>query len=220
MRTLAGWCVRHRRLVLIIWAIVLILSLGMVKSVGSAYSNSFSFPNTESTDAIKLLQASAPKVSGDTEQIVFATSGGYKVTDPSVEAHHRKMISKIEALPHVAPVTSPYSAAAANDINADKTVAFISVTLSQQFSQLTQPEAKRFVNTAMSAATPTSKLRCRSAGRAGRQASFGGTGLGVILALVVLLLIFGSIFAASSRSSRRCSPWARPSGSSVCSATC
>ena len=57
MRSLARWCVTHRRLVVIIWAIVLILSLGIVKSVGTAYSNSFNLPNTESTDAIKLLQA-------------------------------------------------------------------------------------------------------------------------------------------------------------------
>ena len=110
MRTLAGWCVRHRRLVLLIWAVVLIVSLGLLKSVGSDYSNSFSFPHTQSSDAIALLQASAPKVSGDTEQIVFATSDGVKVTDPSVESRITEMISKIEALPHVAPVTSPYSA--------------------------------------------------------------------------------------------------------------
>ena len=57
MRTLAGWCVRHRRLVLLIWAIVLVLSLGLVKSIGSDYSNSFSFPHTQSSDAIALLQA-------------------------------------------------------------------------------------------------------------------------------------------------------------------
>ena len=55
MRTLAGWCVRHRRLVLLIWAIVLVVSLGLVKSVGSDYSNSFSFPHTQSSDAIALL---------------------------------------------------------------------------------------------------------------------------------------------------------------------
>jgi RND superfamily putative drug exporter len=197
MRSLARWCVTHRRLVLVIWAIVLILSLGLVKSIGSDYSNSFSFPHTQSSDAIALLQASAPKVSGDTEQIVYATSGGVKVTDPSVESRITTMISKIEALPHVAPVTSPYSAAAANDINPDKTIAFISVTLSQQPQNLTQSEAKKFVDTATSAAGP--HLQVAVAGQlaelADRQ-SIGGTLPGVILAFIVLGLIFGSLFAA------------------------
>jgi putative drug exporter of the RND superfamily len=197
MRTLAGWCVNHRRLVVIIWAIVLVASLGLSKSVGTAYSNSFSFPNTESSDAIKLLQAAAPKDSGDTEQIVYATSGGVKVTDPTVRASITKMINKVEALPHVAPVTSPYSAQGAHQINSDQTVAFITVTLNQQFNQLTQPEGKRFVATATTAAG--SHVQVAVTGQLAElsnKQSFGGTLLGVILALIVLLLIFGSIFAA------------------------
>ena len=197
MRTLAGWCVRHRRLVVLIWAIVLIGSLGLLKSLGSDYSNSFSFPHTQSSDAIALLQASAPKVSGDTEQIVYATSDGVKVTDPSVESRITAMIAKVERLPHVAPITSPYSAAGARDINADKTVAFVSVVLSQQVQNLTQPEAKTFVDTATSAAT--TNLKVAVAGQLAElsnKQSIGGTGPGVILAFIVLGLIFGSFFAA------------------------
>ena len=128
MRTLAGWCVNHRRLVLLIWALVLVVSLGLSNAVGTAYSNSFNFPKTESFDAIKLLQASAPKDSGDTEQIVFATTGGAKVTDPAVKASIDKMMGKIAKLPHVGRVASPYTAQAATQISADGTVAFIPVT--------------------------------------------------------------------------------------------
>jgi RND superfamily putative drug exporter len=183
---------------LILWAVVLIASLGIMKSVGTAYSNSFSFPNTESTDAINLLKAAAPKVSGDTEQIVYATSDGQKVTDPAVQARITSMIGKIEKLPHVAPVTSPYSAAGSRDINSPKdTVAFISVTLDQQFSNLTQSEGKRFVATASSAAGP--HLQVAVTGQLAElsdKQSIGGTGPGVILAFIVLGLIFGSFFAA------------------------
>jgi RND superfamily putative drug exporter len=197
MRILAGWCVNHRRIVVTIWAIVLILSLGLLKSVGTAYSNSFSFPNTESTDAIKLLQAAAPKDSGDTERIVYATSGGVKVTDPSVKKSITTMIGNIEKLPHVAPVISPYSAQGSLNINADKTVAFISVTLNQQINQLTQPEGNRFVNTAKAAAGP--HLQVAVSGQLAEltiKQSFSGTGEGAILAFIVLFLVFGSFFAA------------------------
>jgi len=197
MRNLARWCVTHRRLVLIIWAVILILSLGLVKSVGTAYSNSFSLPHTESTDAIALLQASAPKDSGDTEQVVFATSGGAKVTDPNIEAQVGKLIKKLEALPHVAPIPSPYSTVTGNNISADKTVAFMTVTLNQQFSQLTQSEGQRFVNTATSLDNHNFKVAVTGQlAEQSEKTSFSGTGLGVILALVVLLLVFGSIFAA------------------------
>jgi RND superfamily putative drug exporter len=197
MRNLARWCVTHRRTVLIIWAVVLILSLVMLKSVGSAYSNSFTLPNTESTNAIKLLQESAPKDSGDSEQVVFATSGGQKVTDPSVEAHVGTLIKKLEALPHVAPIVSPYSSGGGHDISTDKTVAFMTVTLNQQFNQLTQSEGQRFVNTATSLDNHNFKVAVTGQlAEESEQQSFGGTGLGVLLALVVLLVVFGSVFAA------------------------
>jgi RND superfamily putative drug exporter len=198
LRTLSGWCVRHRWLVVAIWFIVLLLTSVLGKSIGSAYSNSFSLPHTQSTDAIALLESAAPKISGDTEQIVFATSGGAKVTDPTIEARITGMIGKIEALPHVTAVVNPYtSPQGAKNINHDETVAFIPVTLDQQFQNLTQPEAKRFVNTATTA--DSGNLHVAVAGQLAElsdKQSFGGTGLGVILALVVLLLIFGSIFAA------------------------
>jgi hypothetical protein len=45
---------------LVTWAIVLIVSLG--------------FPNTSSSDAITLLQASAPRDSGHTERAVLAAT--------------------------------------------------------------------------------------------------------------------------------------------------
>jgi RND superfamily putative drug exporter len=197
MRSLARWCVTHRRLVLLIWAIVLVLSLGLLKSVGTAYSNSFNLPHTESTDAISLLQASAPKDSGDSEQVVFATPGGAKVTDPGVEAQVGKLIKKLETLPHVSPIPSPYSPQNSNDISADKTVAFMTVTLDQQFQQLTQSEGQRFVNTATSLDSHNFKVAVTGQlAEQSEKTSFSGTGLGVLLALVVLLLVFGSIFAA------------------------
>jgi putative drug exporter of the RND superfamily len=197
MRTLAGWCVNHRRLVLLIWAIVLVVSLGLSNAVGTAYSNSFNFPKTESFDAIKLLQASAPKDSGDTEQIVFATSGGAKVTDPDVMASINEMIGKIEQLPHVGRVDSPYTAAGASQISKDGTVAFIPVTLNRQQNLLTESEGKQFVATAKTADGP--HIQVAVSGQLAELTnpqSFSGTGVGVLLAFVVLILVFGSFFAA------------------------
>jgi RND superfamily putative drug exporter len=197
MRTLAGWCVNHRRLVLLIWGIVLVVSLGLSNAVGTAYSNSFNFPKTESFDAIKLLQASAPKDSGDTEEIVFATTGGAKVTDPAVKASIDTMMGKIAKLPHVGRVASPYAAQGATQISADGTVAFIPVTLNRQQNLLTESEGKQFVATARSADGP--QLQVAVSGQLAELTnpqSFSGTGVGVLLAFVVLILVFGSFFAA------------------------
>jgi RND superfamily putative drug exporter len=201
MRTLAGWCVRHRRIVLLLWAAVLIVSLLTVKSVGTAYSNNFNFPHTESADAINLLKSVSPGHSGDTEQVVFGTSGGARLTDAAIGQRINGMVDKLNALPNVTHITSPYDAAGnlvnSANINSDKTVGFITVFLDKLPNNITNAEAKQFVNAAVN--TSGSGLTVSVTGQLAEQANraqIGSTFLGVLLALVVLLLIFGSVFAA------------------------
>jgi len=74
MRALATWCVRHRRLVVLFWVAALIVVTLISQAAGTDFSNSFSLPKTESTEAIDLLQAVSPTQSGDTEQVVFGLS--------------------------------------------------------------------------------------------------------------------------------------------------
>src|SRR5580692_7929196 len=124
MRALATWCVRHRWLVVLFWISALVVVSGISGAVGSDYSNSFSLPKTESADAIALLQAASPKVSGDVDQIVFGTSDGHHVTDPSVEARITAMLAKVAKVPHVTTIVSPYSAAGASQVSKDQNVAF------------------------------------------------------------------------------------------------
>src|SRR5579863_1125118 len=111
MRTLAGWCVRHRRIVVLLWILVLVVSIFTVKAVGTDYSNNFSFPHTQSFDAINLLKSVAPSHSGDTEQVVFGTTGNARLTDAEVGQRVNTLVHKINTLPNVTPVTSPYDAA-------------------------------------------------------------------------------------------------------------
>ena len=204
MRTLAAWCVRHRRIVVLSWILVLVVSIFTVSAVGTNYSNNFSFPHTQSFDAINLLKSVAPSHSGDTEQVVFGTSGDAKLTDPAVGQRINTMVDKINALPHVTPVTSPFdqdgnlSNPTDNPtISKDDTVGFFQVNFDKQTQNISNAEAKNFVN----AVTKTSGdgLTVAVTGPLAEQAnnqSFSSTGLGVLLALIVLLLIFGSIFAA------------------------
>ncbi|HEY1826936.1 MAG TPA: MMPL family transporter, partial [Acidimicrobiales bacterium] len=197
LRALAGWCVRRRRIVLALWAVVLILTLAIGTKVGATWSNSFTLPNTPSSEAINLLKSVAPQQSGDSEQLVFGTSHGATVNDPAVKARINTMIGKLQALPHVTTITSPYTAAGSKDISKAGTTAFITVNLDQQQPGLTSSEAKRFMATATSA--DNHDIEVAGTGQLAElsdKQSFGGTGPGAILALIVLLLVFGSIFAA------------------------
>jgi putative drug exporter of the RND superfamily len=75
---------RHRGLVLVGWLVLVAAVFGVSRVAGSAYSNSFALPHTDSTTALNLLKANAPADSGDSEQIVVAAQGGATLTDPTV----------------------------------------------------------------------------------------------------------------------------------------
>src|SRR6266496_1556223 len=116
MRTLAGWCVRHRRLVVTGWLVALI-GLSMIShSVGSSYKDSFSLNGTQSFEALSLLQKVAPKASGDREQIVIAVKRG-KVTDPASRNQVEAMLAKVATLGDVASVAPPYGPTGAAQIS-------------------------------------------------------------------------------------------------------
>ena len=196
MKSLATWCVRHRVVVVVLCVVALVGMSALSQSVGTAYSNSFSLPHTESTQALDLLQAAAPRQAGDQERIVFHTTDGRPVTDPTVEAAINEMLTKVGRIPHVTVVQSPYSALGAHQVSADGRTAFVNVTFDVQGQNVSTAESKAFVNAALTA--QSSNLQVAVSGQIAEQAdrqSFGGTLLGVILAGVVLLLVFGSVFA-------------------------
>src|SRR2546429_519084 len=197
MRALAGWCVSHRRVVVIGWLVALIGLSVASQSVGSSYKDSFSLPGTQSFEALNVLQRAAPKASGDREQIVVAVKQG-KVTDPAVRRQVEAMLAKVAALPDVASVASPYETTAAAQISSSGQIAFANVTLTKQAAKITTGEAKKLVDTAKAGAGHGVQVEVEGqVAKAATRASVSSTGLGAAAALVVLLLVFGSLLAAT-----------------------
>jgi RND superfamily putative drug exporter len=196
VRSLASWCFRHRKLVVALWLVALVAASGLSRAAGTSYSNSFELPKTQSTEAIQLLEAASPKVAGDNEQIVFATSGGSQVTDAAVKARITAMLRKVAKVPHVTEIASPYGPGGSTHISKDRTVAFASVTFDQQAQNLPTAVADDLVDTAQSARGPG--LEVAVSGQLAEQTNkpaIGGVGFGVIAAGIVLLLVFGSLFS-------------------------
>ena len=82
MRSLARWCFKHRRIVVVAWLAALFGVTAIHSGVGSGYSDNFKLPHTESFDAVRLLQRNAPQGLGrHRSDRVRARSG--KVTDPA-----------------------------------------------------------------------------------------------------------------------------------------
>src|SRR3569833_2318725 len=123
LSTLARWCYRHRLIVVLLW-LVAVAGLGVAsKAVGSAYSDNFSLPGTESTKALQLLQKSLPAQSGDSASVVWQTSQG-TVRDATVRERLTPLLDKIAKSPSVPSVTSPYEPRGARQISADGRFAY------------------------------------------------------------------------------------------------
>jgi RND superfamily putative drug exporter len=195
MLTLTRWTIAHRRIVVLSWIVLAVGVLAGSQAVGKRNANNFSLPNTDSQRAVDLLKSRFPAQAGDADQIVFRTPQG-KLTDASTRAVIAPLLVRIARLPHVTGVVSPYEADA-NAVSKSGTIGFATVEFDQLPSELPKSAINRVINTAESARS--SALQVELGGQAikqAQQASIGfATGVGLLAAVIVLLLSFGSLLA-------------------------
>ena len=201
MASLARWCFRNKRKVLLIWFILLIGIGGTANRWGDSYNTSFSMPGTDSTKALSLLQSMDVKASGDTDQIVVHALNGGKVTDPAVKQTVQGMLAKVEKVHGIVSATDPYAVVGgkpSGDISTDGTIAYSTVTFSGDQTTINLDDVKTLVSTAQSAKSSTLDVELGGNDIEGTEQSGTGSseGLGYIAALVVLLLAFGSLVGA------------------------
>jgi len=193
---LARRCIAHRRIVVVTW-IALLVGAGIVSSsIGTRYATDFSLPGSESQRALDMLQRDFPAQAGDSDQIVFHARSG-KVTDPAVRARVAPLLERISHLPHVTGVTSPFTAAGAKSVSRDGTIAFATVTFDERSNELPKSSINKVIDAGEQ--LRSDNLQVEFGGQAIQQVqqpSFGpGTGVGLVAAIVVLLLTFGSLAA-------------------------
>src|SRR5882724_3142028 len=195
MLKLTRWTIAHRRIVVLSWIVLAVGVLALSQAVGKRNANNFSLPNTDSQRAIDLLQSRFPAQAGDADQIVFRTRAG-KLTDASTRAAIAPALVRIARLPHVAGVVSPYDAGA-NAVSTSGTIGFATVEFDQKANELPKASIDRVIKTAEAVRSPA--LQVELGGQAIKQAeqtSLGfATGVGLLAAVVVLLLSFGSLLA-------------------------
>jgi RND superfamily putative drug exporter len=196
MRPLARWCVKHRLVVLAAWLGILVALVFAQSVMGSNYASGTAPAGTESAQAAALLAKAAPSVSGDTEHIVFAVQQG-SVRDAAVQARIDTMLRQVATLNNVTTVTSPYGPGAAQQISANDKVAFATVDFSVPDTKVSATDAQHFVDVAKSAGSSTLQVDVLgSVAASTNPTSQTGNLVGVGAALVVLLIVFGSLLAA------------------------
>ncbi len=193
---IARWSATHRKTVVASWLVALVAVMGASSVVGTKYASDFSSGNTESQRARDLLQREFPTQAGDTDQVVFKASDG-KVTDPAVRNRIEPMLTKVSGLPHVTNVVSPYSTAGAQQISSNGQIAFAQVNFDKQGSDIAKADAQRVIDTAQAADSKGLEVELggQAIQQAEQQALGTATAIGLLAAVVILLITFGSLIA-------------------------
>ena len=196
MPAIARWCFRHRLVVIAAWVVVLAGLSILAQAIKSDYNNSFSVPGTGSATAQELLAKAVPAQAGDSDTIVWQVSHG-TVRDAAVLARMAGVLRQIAAMPEVAAVTSPYGPHGATQISRDGRIAYATVQFTGQADNLVKADVTRVISTAEAARVPG--LDVQLGGQAiesAQQTPVGVTSaVGVLAAVVVLFIAFGSLLA-------------------------
>jgi RND superfamily putative drug exporter len=189
---MAGWAYRRRWVALLLWVAALAGVTVGSQVLGDDYRNDFSLPGTDSQHALEVLQRESPAQAGAVVQIVLQNGSGLEQS--GTRSKVEKMLADVRGLPHVAAVAGPFVA-----ISSDGTIGYATVTLDGAAELVPAPAVRDLISTAQAA--EGDGLRVELSGDAVRNAeeSEGGAaeGIGLMAALVILVLLFGSLLAAS-----------------------
>ena len=197
MRRFATWCTGHRKTVILAWVVALV-GVGMLSgSVGAKFSEDFKLPASDSQEAFDLLEEKFPAQSGETATIVYRAPAGVEIA--SVQRKMEGVFTQVEAVPHVSEVVSPYGPEGVAEVSEDGEIAYATVQFDQALEELDLENVERVMEIARGAAAngldvqiggqPIEEVRAEDEGG---DISFA---IGLMAAVVVLLLTFGSLVA-------------------------
>jgi putative drug exporter of the RND superfamily len=196
MRRFATWTTGHRKTVIIGW-IVALIGFGVIAgAVGSDFTEEFSLPSSDSKDALDLLENRFPAQAGDTVQIVYKAESG--VESAAVKRTMEGVFAAVDKFPHVSEVASPYEKGGAGAVSDDGKIAYATAQFNVTTDKLGEDEVKEIMDTARDAGgdglqvevggSPAEEVR-------GEEEEGGSEMIGVLAAIVVLLISFGSVVA-------------------------
>ncbi|WGL52985.1 MMPL family transporter [Nocardioides sp. BP30] len=191
---LGRWCFRHRRIVVAFW-LVLLIGVGVgSKTLAGSTDDQFTLNGIESTQAFDLIKARTPGAAPDgaSAQVVFQAPKGQQLTSASNKAAVERALALVKTK-DVVSVADPFTA---GTVSKDGTVAYASVSYAKQAVDLT--DADKSAAEAAKASGTKAGLTVAIGGDAFQSTSAGGAaeGIGILVALFVLVITFGSLIAA------------------------
>lgn len=191
---------RARVLVVVLWLGALAAIGGLTAVAAQGTDDTFSIPGSESQQALDHLGRVFPQVSGTSAQLVLLVPEGERVDTPQIKQAMERAVDRIEKVDQVAAVLNPFDKNVNGAVSEDKRAAMLAVPLEVDLTHV-DPDTR----------TALSDIGHDLAEQAGEGAKIytGGDafsdrvpelspieGIGMVVALIVLLLLFRSIIAS------------------------
>jgi RND superfamily putative drug exporter len=187
----------HRRRVAIAWLVIAIVANVIASAVGRDYSTDFTLPGTQSQHVADLLTSQFKTQSGDVDTIVFHYANG-SFDAPAVKAAIAPMLATVAKDPDVVSVLSPFTPAGSVQVSKDRHTAFATINYTKRANLLPDNTGKPVLR--QIGVIHVKGLQVAAGGQVIEQAegfSIGpATIVGVLAAMVILLMTFGSLIAA------------------------
>ena len=194
---LGAFAHRRRMLVILAWLVVLIGGGAGAATLHGSTTNSFSIPGQESTIALERIGQEFGTGGGATAQVVMQAPDGQQLTSPANATAVGSLVAQLDGLPGVASASNPLEPTAPT-INQQQTVAYSTVTFTAVAGEVTVADQDA-LKSALVSASASSGLTLEVTGQAVQPAvEVGGIAevAGVVIALLILALTFGSLVTA------------------------
>jgi len=184
---------RHPWRVLAAWILIAVTAFMLNSSVGGSPDESFSIPGAESQKAADAIEERFPQETVNTSNVIFHDEKG--LTTPAAQAAVEKAVSQLAGGEHVIDVADPFNAQDPT-VSEDGTTAFATVAFdTQEIGPEDYAAAQKAVEVARDAGIEVEYDQ--GLGYAAGDAAPGSEQIGILVAVVVLAIAFGSLVAMS-----------------------
>ena len=175
------------------WAVAAAIVIGLAGAAGGTFADDFVAPGSRSEQAMVLLEERFPEAAGGSAMAVFAAPAVERLERhrPAVDA----AVARIAGVEHVAAVADPFDAGA---VSPDGRIGFAVITFDRPSTEL-GPAPLAALADAMAparAAGLTAELGGDAAFINAETETSGAEAAGLLAALVVLVVAFGTVLAA------------------------
>ncbi|ADD45370.1 MMPL family transporter [Stackebrandtia nassauensis] len=191
---------RARVLVVAVWVVLLVAAGGSALLFNQGTDDAFAIPGSESQDTLDYLKRVFPQVSGTSAQLVLVVPEGEKVDTADNRAAVASAVKRIKRLDQVAAAADPFGKDVSGAVSRDGRAALIAVPLDVDLAGVTAATRSDLEDVAADLAEdagPGAKVYSGGAAFSNPVPTLSPTeGIGLVVALLVLLLMFRSVIAS------------------------